>query len=133
MNHQPIGRVQYECWPYPTTARAYPYIYFKHVAKMANTDPLPFAWTADLIKDGALVEATQWPGSIARPNPYFNAQNYRLLKASWEKDLQDCSLGDDSTYLMDLATVNWEKRGFASMAYSDTALRSSDATVSDFY
>ena len=129
-----LGRVQYEMWPYPTSVRSYPYIYFKEDGNLANTTALPFPLQnrADLLKDGAVMYAAGWPGSNAKPNHYFNLQNHKLLKEAFDKDVQKLQLIDDAVALTDLTTVHWEFDSFCSMAYNPDLLRRSDATLGDY-
>jgi hypothetical protein len=102
-----LGQVQYEYWPRPTAARSYPALYNKQADTLNDTGD--------------------------RPNPYFNATIARDKQLEFRQGIQSLSLRDDEQYPDDLATVHWERWPLADLAYNDQALRSTDATVADFY
>jgi len=69
-----IGRAQYELWPYPTSARNYPYYYIRRAETLTDSSRFlgVFAQRADVLIQGALAYCSEWPGAEDRRNPYFN-------------------------------------------------------------
>jgi hypothetical protein len=130
-----LGQVQYEYWPRPTAARSYPALYNKQADTLNDTDVFTgvLADGAQVLIAGALAQAAGWPGTGDRPNPYFNATIARDKQLEFRQGIQSLSLRDDEQYPDDLATVHWERWPLADLAYNDQALRSTDATVADFY
>jgi hypothetical protein len=130
-----LGAVQYQYWPRPTTARSYPAIYNKQAALLTDTSILRgvLADQVEVIVDGALAEAALWPGTTDLPNKYFNMAVAAEKKAAFLTGLQHLSLRDDDQAPDDLATVHWEHWPLADLAFDDHALRSTDATVGDYY
>lgn len=130
-----VGRVTYEAWPYPTAAGSYVMQYFTRTD--ALTDDTTFTgvlatWT-DVLKKGALVEAAQWPGTIAAKNPYFNLSLANALRAEFDSKLKTLDVMDDDQYLMDLQQVDLSKFGLAALSADTTLMRESDATLADYY
>jgi hypothetical protein len=130
-----LGRVQYEYWPRPTVARSYPAFYNKQGARVDDTTIFSgvLADGADVLMDGALALAAEWPGTADKPNPYFNPGLARTKKAAFLDGVQHLSLRDDDQHPDDLATVHWERWPLADLAYNDQSLRATDATVADLY
>jgi len=130
-----LGRVQYEYWPRPTAARAYPARYNKQAARIDDTTLFSgvLADGAEVLVDGALAEAALWPGTPDQKNPYFNTDVARAKSAAFLDGIQRLSLRDDDQAPDDLATVHWERWPLADLAYNDQSLRATDATVADLY
>lgn len=132
-----LGRIQYEYWPYPTSARTYPYLYVKRPQALADTDPFTgvlAAGAVDTITLGALAQAARWPGATTEdPNPYFNLALAREQQKEFDDSVQVLGLADDNQYGSDLIRVHWERWPLADLAYNDKSLRATDATVADLY
>lgn len=130
-----LGRPTYEYWPAPTTARSYPALYNKQA--QALTDVSTFSGVlgdaADVLIEGVLARAAEWPGTPDQKNPYFDLQLARLKRGEFLAGIQRLSLRDDDQSPDDVATVNWARWPLADLAYNDEALRATDATVSDLY
>lgn len=130
-----LGRMRFEFWPRPTAARSYTCTYYKKGQGLSET----FAFTGamsdagDVLQTGALAQAARWPGTNDVPNPYFNLGLGDRLQKEFEAGMQKISLRDDDIQGTDLASVNWSRWPLADIAYNDEALRSSDATVLDYY
>lgn len=129
-----LGQVRYEAWPYPSSARQYPFLYYKQAPRFADSDPLPgvFANRADLLTLGAEIEAAEWPGTIEQKNPYYNLGLADRKQTDWNIELQRLSLADDNQFPEDLIAVNWARR-YGIMDTTTTVLRSTDATLADYY
>jgi|SRR3990172_3096981 len=130
-----LGRVQYEYWPQPSSARSYPALYNRQVPKLVDGDALlgVLADAGPVLVVGALAQAARWPGTPDLKNPYFNVELARAHDATFREDVQKLSLRDDSQYPDDLQMVHWEHWPLADLAYNDQSLRSSDATVADLF
>jgi hypothetical protein len=130
-----LGRIQYEYWPQPTSDRNYPAIYNKQVDNLIDGDTFNgvMADGAEVLLEGALAMAAQWPGTVDARNPYFNLELARAKQASFREGVQKLALKDDTQYPEDLQTVHWERWPLADLAYHDRSLRASDATVADLY
>jgi hypothetical protein len=130
-----LGRLRYEYWPRPTAARSYPAIYNKQAARL--TDQTIFtgvlADAADVLIEGTLALAAQWPGTPDRRNPYFDLALAREKRDEFNLGVQRLALRDDEQYPDDYTKVHWERWPLADLAYNDQALRATDATVADLY
>lgn len=129
-----LGQVRYEYWPSVTSAKQYPYLYYKQAQRLADQDSLPgvFANRADLFKLGVELEAAEWPGTTEQRNPYYNLALAARKQEKWDLELQRASLDDDNQYPEDLLTVQWTRR-YGGIAPTSTLLRQTDATVNDYF
>lgn len=130
-----LGRTRYEYWPRPSSARSYPYTYFKQGADLADS----FAFTGamadagDVLKKGALAQCARWPGTADKANPYFNLSLGDRLEREFNDGCQRLSLRDDDQGGSDLQRVHWERWPLADLAYNDQSLRATDASIADIY
>lgn len=130
-----LGRYTYEAWPSPTAAGSYILQYFKRTDQLADDDLFSGAlatWTGVLQK-GALAEAAKWPGTATQKNPYFNLQLADRLEKEFDAATKALDVMDDDAYLMDLQQTDLSRFGLAALSADTTLLRSSDATLSDYY
>lgn len=130
-----LGRIQYEYWPRPTSDRSYPALYNKQADALNDTDTFNgvMADAAEVLINGALAQAAQWPGTADQVNRYFNLSLAREKKTEFETGVQKLSLRDDEQYPDDLGTVHWDRWPLADLAYNDQSLRASDASLADLY
>lgn len=130
-----LGQVRYEYWPRPTSARSYPFLYFKNAQNLADSFAFSGAMSeaGDVLKKGALAQAARWPGTSDKVNPYFNLQLAQMLDKEFDNGCQKVSLRDDDQAGSDLSRVHWERWPLADLAYNDQALRATDATIADMY
>jgi hypothetical protein len=130
-----LGMVQYQFWPRPTAARSYPAIYNKQAALLDDTSILRGVLSdqIEVLVDGALAEAALWPGTQDLPNRYFNPVVAKEKKLAFLDGVQHLSLRDDDQAPDDLATVDWSHWPLADLAFNDVSLRSTDATVGDYF
>lgn len=126
-----LGRVRYETWPRPTSARTYPMLYNKQAASLTDVSVFTgvLADGAQVVISGALSQAAGWPGTPDLPNPYFNRGIVTDRQTDFLNGIQRLSLKDDDQYADDLAKVHWERWPLADIAYDDRALRASDSSV----
>lgn len=125
-----LGRVTYEWWPGPTTAKAYPYYYRQQAALLADTDPLLGILTARVLEMGALAYCAAWPGTVERKNPYFNLQLAMGLKDAFDRECAKIELRDDDQYQQTWAAQPFNRWAVWDLGFGDThTLRSTDATV----
>lgn len=129
-----LGNVRYEFWPTPSSARHYPYLYYKQAPRLADQDVFPgvFANRQDLFKLGAKLEAAQYPGTRDQKNPYYNLTLADRLEKQWTFLLQQLSLADDNQFPEDQIQVEWAAR-YGPLSAPTTLLRATDATVADYY
>lgn len=94
------GRYTYELWPYMTTAREFPAVYFAVPETLADTDTVPghFSRRADVIEIGALSQCARWPGVEGRKNPYFNLALARELREEFDKECGLLEVKDEDVY-----------------------------------
>lgn len=130
-----LGRVLYEWWPSPTTARTYPARYTIKPEALVDTDQFrgALADRGDVLVEGALVRCARWPGTREKPNPYFNLQLARTHQDEFERKKLQISLRDDDMDPQDLGTIPWHEYTSWGLAYDTNLLRRSDATVADYY
>jgi hypothetical protein len=87
------GRPRFEIYPRPdiTAEHNYPYRYQRRIAEMSAAADLPaYPIRAQTLREGALCELARWPGTQARPNPYFSLD----LSAFHEKQFTDALARD---------------------------------------
>lgn len=128
-----LGQTRYEFQPYPTSARHYPYLYYRAAERFADSTVLPgvLANRSDLLKLGAQVMAAQWPGTADLKNPYYSLSLARDLGKQWDLLVQQASNDDDSQYGEDLMLESWVRR-YGGLAPTTQLLRATDATVYDY-
>ena len=87
-------RVRYEWWPHPTAAQHYPALYKSRPQALA--DSFTFRGVLgdrqDVLVAGALVRASQWPGTEQHRNPYFVLGLNQQLKADWQQAIHSLGL-----------------------------------------
>ena len=107
--------IQYELWPYATSAHQYWYFYYKRPPDLADTEEVPgiLGTRTDIVRTGALVEAARWPGTENRRNPYFNLQLADKLERKFQADLARLEVQDDDVYPTWWETVSWVDRSHA--------------------
>ena len=128
-----LGQIRYEFSPYPTSARQYPYLYYKQAPRFADGDALPgiLGNRADLLRVGIELESAQWPGTTDLRNPYYNLALAARKEQQWENLVQQASNDDDNQYPEDLMAVHWARRYFP-LAQTTQWLRQTDATLADY-
>lgn len=129
-----LGQVRYQLWPAPTSARQYPFLYYRKGERFSETSTLPgvFSNRADVLKLGTLVQAAGWPGTVDQKNPYYALEHQDRLARKFEDQLQKLSLEDDNQYPEDVLQVDWASR-YGGLTPSTSWLRQTDATVADYY
>jgi hypothetical protein len=103
------GRIQYELWPYTLLARNYPYYYIRQPAPLSDDSYFEgsLRMSGDLLLQGALVEAAEWPGTEDRKNPYFNLNLAQRKREQFERRTAELELRDEEIYLTWWETVSW--------------------------
>lgn len=130
-----LGQMRYEWWPTPTTERAYPCVYRQSPQALADTDTLRgvLGDRGEILETGALMFCARWPGTSQRKNPYFSMATYRELKDDFEKDCAHLELRDDDQNQQSWVVLPYHRWAVWDLAGGTTSLRSSDATVGDYY
>jgi hypothetical protein len=129
-----VGRVVYEWWPHVTAIGEYDMTYY------AKPDPLDedelqgsIAGRSNILMDGALAQAANYPGTKENPNPYFNPSLALRLEKKFNEGVQALSVRDDDIVPGEqYNAIDW--RWVQGLVPMDTRLlRSSDATLADYY
>lgn len=129
-----LGQMQYEWWPYPTTARAFPAYYRRRPVALADADPLPgvLGEAGSVLETGALMLCARWPGTSDQKNPYFSLGLYKELKDDFEKECAKLELRDDDQAQQSWSVLPYHRWAAWDLASDTSYLRSSDATVGDY-
>lgn len=89
------GFPRYEFWPRPAAAKTFNYQYLRKPPLLsAASDTLAFPIRGDLVRHGALVEMSMWPGTAERPNPYFNMDLAREMELKFQAGLIEAQRED---------------------------------------
>lgn len=130
-----LGRMRYEWWPTPTSARQFPAWYRRQPPQLVDTDTFEgvLAARASILELGALARCARWPGTPEAKNPYFSAPLAKDLQDQFERACAKLELRDD-----DQAQQTWVALPYHQWPcwglYGDTAqLRASDATLADYF
>lgn len=92
-----VNRIRYELWPHVTSARGFPYLYWKHPPDFDSTQTLPF--TGELLKFGVLSDLCCWPGTPEQPNMMFNLNLSKKFDADFMDHLLREVRNDEEIYL----------------------------------
>lgn len=130
-----LGQMRYEWWPAPTTAKAFPCVYRQRPAKLQDRDVLTgvLATRSDILETGALMACALWPGTSTFKNPYFNRGTYADLKDAFEKACAQLELRDDDQAQQSWVPLPYHRWPTWELAGGTESLRSSDATIYDYY
>jgi hypothetical protein len=103
------GRVQYELWPYQLSERTFPYYYIRHPAPLTDDSVFagPLRSGGDVLLQGALAEAAEWPGTEDRKNPYFNVSLAKRKRDEYNVRVAELELRDEEIFLTWWETVSW--------------------------
>lgn len=106
------GRIQYELWPYQTSAAEYPFYYFRQVETLADTTNFLglLAGRGNIVVTGALAKAAEWPGVEGRRNPYFNLALAQNKRTEFQSEVDRLEVRDQEIYQTWLETVSWINR-----------------------
>ena len=129
-----LGQTRYEAWPLVTSARSYPFLYKAKAAALSDDTLFTGILSdraLDVLKVGALKQASMWPGPSARRNPYFQLGTSANLAREWATLVQQCWLRDDEAFPEQFWVGTPAAAG--SLSGSATLLRMSDATLDDYY
>lgn len=98
--NQTVGRKQYELWPYSTSRHQYWYYYVMRAPAFSEDMELPglLSDRSDLIRQGALAIAAEWPGTEDRKNPYFNMALAKRLHDDYIMELARLEVTDEDIY-----------------------------------
>jgi hypothetical protein len=107
------GQIQYELWPYATTATNYWYFYQKGPDQNITDDTAllgPLATNSNLLVTLALAEAAEWPGLEDRKNPYFNPALARAKRDMGEQEASRLEVLDEEIFMTWLEEISWINR-----------------------
>jgi hypothetical protein len=95
----------FEAWPQTSAALPYPYIYKKKIPLPVNdSDPLPGFIRADVLREGALADLCNWPGTEAVKNPKYNPVNANWHAKKFENRVVDMIFRDEQVTQITLKT-----------------------------
>lgn len=99
-SNQPVGRIQYELWPYSMSRHEYWYFYATRPPVLSEDSEFPWIFRdrGDIIRKGALEQAAMWPGTEERKNPYFNIQLAKVLHDDFIVELAKLEVTDEDVY-----------------------------------
>jgi len=129
-----LGQVQYEWWPSPLVAKAFPYYYRQRPPILGDDDPLVgvLAAHSDILETGALMRCARWPGTAAQKNPYFNLGTYKALADEFDRECAKLELRDDDTNQDTWTTMPYHRWATWDLTFDTRYLRSTDASVGDY-
>ena len=130
-----LGQVQYEYWPQPSAAGAYPYYATARPAPPADDALLQgvLGDRPDILETGALAKACRWPGTATYKNPYFNMTNAQAFDNDFKRLCLQLDLRDDDQSQQSIQTIPWHKWNGWAWAYDTHLLRATDATLGDYF
>lgn len=129
-----LGQYQFEWWPSPTQAKAFPSYYRARPQDLQDTDVLrgALAERSDILREGALMFASKWPGTAAAKNPYFSLAAYKLQKDAFEQACAKLELRDDDMAQQTWSTLPYHRWATWDLSVDGRYLRMTDATVADY-
>jgi hypothetical protein len=109
------GRIQYELWPYCTSAKSYPYTYYRKSEALSDSTEFLGVLSdfSDVLQTMALASCAQWPGVEGKKNPYFNLALASQLKREADEMLDRLQVQDEEIYMTWLQTVDFSRIPFA--------------------
>ena len=91
---------RYELWPHNQSQYVYPFQYEIQPPDVSVSGVvLPQYITGDVLMEMAMEDVARWPGTIEKPNPYFNIPLANDQRNKVEKMLFDVERQDDETYV----------------------------------
>ena len=127
-----LGQVQYEWWPSPISAKAFPYYYRQQAQVLADDAPLLGVLTARVLSTGALAYCAAWPGTTDKKNPYFNLALHAKLKDEFEQECARLELRDDDQAQETWTTLPYHRWATWDLTFDTRYLRSTDASIGDY-
>lgn len=96
------NRPMYEVWPHQKAQRDLVFLYWKKYADISRTQDVPYTVDGDILKNYALAEAADWPGTKDEPNPFFSTRRADRFRAKFEEAVADLIRDDHEIYFRDL-------------------------------
>lgn len=129
-----LGQVMYEYWPYPTAQGALQYYYVQRPSELADSFRFSgvLAHRTDVLVEGALALAAQWPGTATEKNPYFNLQLATQHEGKFIDGCDQLDIRDDDQNPQSFDTIPWQKWNAWAWAYNTHLLQQTDATLADY-
>lgn len=88
-----------EIWPRATGGKTYSYRYMKQPGDLTNAvDTTIWPIASRVIRLGALVELSKWPGLGTAPNPYFNLELHKINEMSFREAVHEMVLEDQKIH-----------------------------------
>ena len=110
------GRRRYELWPRGAAGQIFPYQYLRKPSLLsANSDRPIFPIRGDVIREGALVELTLWPGLASNPNPFYDDSlgGYRAREARFKELLAQLTTEDQLVNQTDISYEDYTSIPYA--------------------
>lgn len=111
------GRFAYEAWPYQTTAKRFPMLYYARHTELVPNEPFAgvFRTRTDVVLQAALWWMAMWPGDGETKNPWHDLGKATALRAMLEGDgsrpglLEELSGKDDDIYLTSIVAPGMDR------------------------
>lgn len=109
------GRIQFELWPYCTSAKNYPYYYIRRPEELSDDTVFlgPLAADSNILVTKALAECARWPGVEGKRNPYFNLALAKQFDEQSRADSDRLQVLDEEIYMTWLQTTAYSRIPFA--------------------
>lgn len=108
------GQIQYELYPYSSSARNYPYYYIKNSGVVGDDSVFrgPLRDRTDILLYGALANAAGWPGDGEKKNTFFNLQAAERYEAKFQAEIARLEVRDQEIYNTWFETISWISQPF---------------------
>jgi hypothetical protein len=118
--NQSRSQPYFEAWPQGVAAQPYPYLYKRRIPNLVNdTDALPGFLRGDVIREGALADLCNWPGTDSVKNPKYNPINANWHEKKFEDRVVDMIFRDEQVTQRTLKTF----RGSTQWGYGPVSAR----------
>ena len=94
----------YELWPHQKAAKGFRILYWSISADFSTLQELPFTIPDRLIKNYALSEMADWPGTRDKPNPMFSIRLAARKRNAFEELLIKLAIEDGEIYATEVWT-----------------------------
>lgn len=120
---------RYELWPHQFSAKPYPYLYETRPPDLNDQGAtLPRYIRGDVVLEGALWQATLWPGpSSEKPNPYFSVALANQHRTNFQQAVMELERQDSEIDPIDVLYSSVAQMPFAAVPFLDAHWQQSHA------
>lgn len=114
---QESGQIQFEAWPYQTSAHRFPCIYYRRPPTLSDFDTFggPFRSRSDVVVLAALWWSAMWPGDGEFKNPYFGIEKAQGIRKAIDDELDRLIGKDEDIFLTSIAPQGMDRWRWAPM------------------